>query len=62
MPALPEKGRLCGGIPGPHTAGDRLPDRRCLHGREMMEYLEYAGENLVVVDAASIGMSAVPRR
>ena len=25
-------------------------------GREMMEYLEYAGENLVVVDAASIGM------
>ena len=25
-------------------------------GREMMEYLEHAGENLVVVDAASIGM------
>ena len=55
MPALPEKGRLCGGIPGPHTVTASLTGG-AYTGREMMEYLEHAGENLVVVDAASIGM------
>ncbi len=42
--------------PRPHTAGDRFPTGGAYTGREMMEYLEHAGENLVVVDAASIGM------